>query len=198
MHLTATDNWDTGAMSRKLVRVVAMALTVVGVTAGCGTGTGEPAVNDQDVAAIKDALYAKGTAEEELAALEPLVIEMADAVVGVVPNLTWFRNRDEQTVSCEAVPGDPSSASASTLRNVVFDGPIPDDAWPQAFSRVQEIAARVGATEVQVRADTSGNHDVLLLGEDKVQFGLGSLEAGVITARTGCHLTLSDQDQYAK
>ncbi|MBY4127372.1 hypothetical protein HQO83_03095 [Rhodococcus fascians] len=185
-------------MSSRTIRVVVMALTVAGVIAGCGTGTGEKTVNDQDVAAIKDALYAKGTAEEELAALEPLVIEMAGAVVGVVPNLTWFRNRDEQRVSCEAVPGDPSSASALTLRNIVFDGPIPDDVWPQALLRVQEIAARVGATEVQVRADDPGNHDVLLLGEDKVQFGLGTLEAGVITARTGCHLTLSDQDQYAK
>ena len=185
-------------MNRRLISAIATALVAVGVVAGCSTDAEEPTVNDQDVAAIKDALYAKGTAEEELARLEPLVIEMADAVVGVVPNVTWSRNRDERRVSCEAVPGDPSSASALTLRNVVFDGPIPDDAWPQALSRVQDIAARVGATEMQVRADAPGNHDVLLLGEDKVQFGLGTLEAGVITARTGCHLTLSDQDRYAK
>lgn len=185
-------------MSCRTFRVVATALTVVGVVAGCGTDTGEQAVNDQDVTAIKDALYAKGTAEEELAELEPLVIEMADAVVDVVPNLTWFRNREERRISCEAVSGDPSSASALTLRNIVFDGPIPDDVWPEAQSRVQDIAARVGATEVQVRADAPGNHDVLILGADKVQFGLGTLEAGVISARTGCHLTLSDQDRYSK
>ena len=181
-----------------MIRVAVMALAMAGLVAGCSTDVEEPTVNDQDVAAIKDALYAKGTAEEELARLEPLVIEMADAVVGVVPNLTWFRNRDERRISCEAVPGDPSSASALTLRNVVFDGPIPDDAWPQALSRVQDIAARVGATELQVRADAPGNHDVLMVGDDKVQFGLGTLEAGVISARTGCHLTLSDQDRYSK
>ncbi|MEW2015343.1 LppA family lipoprotein [Rhodococcus sp. NPDC076796] len=181
-----------------MIRVAVMALAMAGLVAGCSTDVEEPTVNDQDVAAIKDALYAKGTAEEELARLEPLVIEMADAVVGVVPNLTWFRNRDERRISCEAVPGDPSSASALTLRNVVFDGPIPDDAWPQALSRVQDIAARVGATELQVRADGPGNHDVLMVGDDKVQFGLGTLEAGVISARTGCHLTLSDQDRYSK
>ena len=181
-----------------MVRVAVTALAMAGILAGCSTDAGEPNVSDQDVAAIKDALYAKGTAEEELARLEPLVIEMADAVVGVAPNLTWFRNRDEERVSCEAVPGDPTSASALTLRNFVFDGPIPDDVWPQALSRVQDIAARVGATELQVRADAPGNHDVLLIGEDKVQFGLGTLEAGVITARTGCHLTLSDQDRYTK
>lgn len=181
-----------------MIRVAVMALAMAGLVAGCSTDVEEPTVNDQDVAAIKDALYAKGTAEEELARLEPLVIEMADAVVGVVPNLTWFRNRDERRISCEAVPGDPSSASALTLRNVVFDGPIPDDAWPQALSRVQDIAARVGATELQVRADAPGNHDVLMVGDDNVQFGLGTLEAGVISARTGCHLTLSDQDRYSK
>lgn len=185
-------------MRSATIRVAVMALAMAGLVAGCSTDVEEPTVNDQDVAAIKDALYAKGTAEEELARLEPLVIEMADAVVGVVPNLTWFRNRDERRISCEAVPGDPSSASALTLRNVVFDGPIPDDAWPQALSRVQDIAARVGATELQVRADAPGNHDVLMVGDDKVQFGLGTLEAGVISARTGCHLTLSDQDRYSK
>lgn len=185
-------------MRSATIRVAVMALAMAGLVAGYSTDVEEPTVNDQDVAAIKDALYAKGTAEEELARLEPLVIEMADAVVGVVPNLTWFRNRDERRISCEAVPGDPSSASALTLRNVVFDGPIPDDAWPQALSRVQDIAARVGATELQVRADAPGNHDVLMVGDDKVQFGLGTLEAGVISARTGCHLTLSDQDRYSK
>ena len=185
-------------MRSATIRVAVMALAMAGLVAGYSTDVEEPTVNDQDVAAIKDALYAKGTAEEELARLEPLVIEMADAVVGVVPNLTWFRNRDERRISCEAVPGDPSSASALTLRNVVFDGPIPDDAWPQALSRVQDIAARVGATELQVRADAPGNHDVLMVGDDKVQFGLGTLGAGVISARTGCHLTLSDQDRYSK
>ncbi|OZF37296.1 hypothetical protein CH295_06395 [Rhodococcus sp. 14-2483-1-2] len=67
-----------------------------------------------------------------------------------------------------------------------------------ALSRVQDIAARVGATALQLQADSPGSRDVLMLGVDKVQFGFGTFEAGVISVRNGCHLTLSDQDRYSK
>ncbi|WP_157225936.1 LppA family lipoprotein [Rhodococcus sp. AW25M09] len=176
--------------------MAAAALAIVGVVAGCGADVEEPTVNDQDVAAIKDALYAKGTAEEEAARLEPLVIEMADGVVGVVPGLSWRWNREPLRIPCEAVPGDPGSASALALRNVVFDGPIPDGAWPQALSVVKDVSARVGATQLRVRVDEPGHHDVQLIGADKVQFGFGSREAAALFAQTGCHLNLSDQDEY--
>nr|WP_296780304.1 LppA family lipoprotein [Rhodococcus sp. (in: high G+C Gram-positive bacteria)] len=171
--------------------MVALAVLLI---AGCTSPDGqEHDITDRRIAEIKDQLRAKGPAEKEMSQLEPLMIDMAEAIVALVPDITWRQLPTGLRLPCEAVPGDPDSASSWSLPDVVFDGPIPDSAWPAALASTRSVAERVGADELVVRVDKPGHHDIRLIGADKVQFGLISREASVLSGQTGCHLNLSEQ-----
>ncbi|SNT29032.1 LppA family lipoprotein [Rhodococcoides kyotonense] len=178
-------------------KIFGAVVCTVALMAGCARESEGPTVNAQQIAEIKDALRAKGPVEDELRRLDPVVLEMAEAVSAVVGGLTWTRITEGRRLPCEAVPGDPGSASAWTVDTVAFDGPIPDALWTDAVARVQGIAVRVGSSELVVRVDKPGHHDVQFVASDKTQFGLASREAAAIFAQTGCFLNLSDQGSGA-
>jgi hypothetical protein len=170
-------------------RALATILAIFALTSGGCSTVNEPHQQPD----LESELAVKGSFLDEAARLDPVVEEMADAVSAVVPGLTWRRVREGMTMPCEAVPGDPTSATAYKLPNVAFDGIIPDELWVTALERVQAIAAGVGATQLVVRVDEPGHHDVKLLAEDKTEFGLGTREAAALFSQTGCFLNPSDE-----
>ncbi|CAA0132178.1 Uncharacterised protein [Mycolicibacterium vanbaalenii] len=73
---------------------------------------------------------------------------------------------------------------------VVFNGPVPDESWPQALDVVQRGAAQLGATDITTLVDRPGDHDVVIGGPDggtveRDQSGRGAVgEVGLPVAPT--------------
>lgn len=75
---------------------------------------------------------------------------------------------------------------------VVFDGPVPEVAWPPALEVVKQGAARLGATEVTVPVDGPGDHNVVFSGADGITVEFGTKAAGVLSAKSDCRLRRAD------
>ena len=143
------------------------------------------------VAALENELRAKGSSEDALVRYETALQQMADDVTALVPGLAWHWNREAGSVSCSGPLMETRGVQVLT-RHIVFDGPIPNDVWPQALQRVRDRAAELGAHEVFLYVDKPGDHDVAIHGDNDVEVQFETRVAGVLSARSDCYLKQTD------
>lgn len=140
---------------------------------------------------LEDQLRSKGSAEDALTRYESALQATADDLTKLVPGLTWHWNRDVKHLSC----GGEFAATRGiqiVTRNLVASGPIPDDAWPPAVQVVRNHAARLGATQEHVYADTPGHHDIAIFDGNGTELQLGTRGQAVLTAISDCYLRRAD------
>ena len=85
-------------------------------------------------------------------------------------------------------PYDQTEGKNVHLRNYVASGPIPDQVWPQARQRAQELAAGLGATGGQGFKDQPGDHDARFYSPEGTVLWLASTVNAAISSGTGCRL----------
>ncbi len=84
------------------------------------------------------------------------------------------------------------TAGVHTYVYVVFNGPVPEEVWPQALEVVRQGAAQLGATNVATPVDRPRDHDVVFFGSDGVSVEFGTDVAGVLSATSDCRLRRVD------
>lgn len=151
----------------------------------------EPPMKPGQVTSLENELRSKGSAEDALARYETTLQQTADGVASLVPGLTWHWNRESTTVSCPEPLMQTRGVQVLT-RHIVFDGPIPDDVWPQALQRVRDSAAELGAHEVYNYVDKPGHHDVAVFANDGAEVRFGTRVAASLSARSDCYLKQAD------
>ncbi|WP_194819800.1 LppA family lipoprotein [Nocardia sp. XZ_19_385] len=157
----------------------------------------EPSSDDETAAAAQQ-LQQRSSMEDATAEINGVVEQIAAAASELVPGLRFYWNREESTTRCGR-PFDRTNGLKRTLRNYVASAPIPDEVWPTLVGRVNEIVAKVGASNPAVMQDinsvpgTPGNHDIWFSNPDiGTVIKVGSQKATVISATTGCHLKRAD------
>ena len=133
-------------------------------------------------------LQGKGTAERARGELEALIARAADEIASLVPGLAWTWMSEGGAVGCAEDPGADTRATRFATRHAVFDGHIPERAWPAAFGIVRERAAEAGATELRQLADNQNDHDVSFFGLEGQRVDLASAKAALIRGTTPSRL----------
>ena len=148
------------------------------------------------IAALKDELRAKGSAEGALARYEQEIARTADQITKLVPGLSWQWNSASTTITCGGELSDTGGVQVLT-RHAYFDGPIPDTAWTRALDLVRDTAFTFGATRMSVLADSPGVHDVELIGENGAQVRFGTRIGSTLSARSDCYLRDGDLKEHS-
>lgn len=151
----------------------------------------EAPMQPDQIAALKDELRAKGSAEDALARYEQQIAQTADQITQLVPGLNWKWNSASTTITCGGEFKDTGGVQVLT-RHAYFDGPIPDAAWGSALSLVRDTAASLGATDMSVFTDRPGEHDVELVGANGAQVRFGTRVGSTLSARSDCYLRNDD------
>lgn len=175
---------------------MACVLALVCVLApGCGGGTNridngvEGPLSPEKVAELENGLRSKPPLETAQAQYRAAVTQMADAIAALVPGLTWRIDMDSWN-HCGG--GYTWTGAKMAYLMVVFNGPIPDDKWPQAVQIVKEGAKQFGASNFGVMKDKPGDRDVYISGHGGVEFKLSTQKAGVLTAQSDCRISQTD------
>lgn len=151
----------------------------------------EPPMRPDQVTALENDLRAKDSAEDTLSRYEQALAQTADQITALVPGLTWRWNRESTTISCGGELKDTRGVQMLT-RSVLFDGPIPDSAWPAALETVRNQASELGADELFGYVDKPGDHDIAITGASGVEVRFGTKVAATLSARSDCHLRRED------
>jgi len=171
-----------------LGRVVAAALSVAALTA-CGATSG---VDGRAATTSSDAeahLRARPSFEEARQQCRAAVEGWAARIASMSTGLTW-RVKEDSWGGCSGESANTPGVHAYIY--VVFNGPILDEAWPQALDVVRQGAAQLGATNVARSVDRPRDHDVVFSGSDGVSVEFGSGAVGVLSATSDCRLRRAD------
>ena len=118
------------------------------------------------------------------------VQDWATQIASTSPGLTW-QVKEDGWGGCTGEYAHTPGVHAFIY--VVFDGPIPDAAWPSALDVVQRGATQLGATDVTAAVDRAGDHDVIVSGSnDGSTVEFGTKVAGVLSAKSDCRLRRAD------
>ncbi|NNH72334.1 hypothetical protein HLB23_21145 [Nocardia uniformis] len=164
-------------------------LTGLVVSTFCITACADPYEKNSptDTTIGAETLKIRPALEDEVNALEQGMVEIGTAVTTLDPTVQWQWNRELGAVGCSK-PFDKTDGLRALLPHYYSPSPISDDVWPQAVEATRIVAARFGATEMQVFQDKPGNHDVRFYAEDGTVIGIGSQVAASITAHSGCRV----------
>lgn len=153
------------------------------------TRSEEGPLSPEKVAALEDGLRSKPPLEAAQAQYRTAVSQMADAIAGLVPGLTWRLDTDSWN-DCGGEYVWTRAKEAYLM--VVFSGPIPDDKWPQAVQIVKDDVKQFGATNFGVMKNKPNDHDVYFSGHGGVDFKLSTQKAAVLTAQSDCRMSQAD------
>lgn len=180
--------WTVAAIAAAVVIAV---LVFIAYMATALAPEQESPVEHRPVTSLEDQLRSKGPAEDALPRYEAAVQATADDLNKLVPGLTWRWNREAKYVDCTGDFADTRGIRIIT-RNFVSNGPIPDQAWPEALQVVRTHAAELGATQQHVYADKPGHHDVAFYGDNGIELAVIASGQVVLTATTDCYLQRGD------
>lgn len=135
------------------------------------------------------ALAAKPPYEQAQLQYRNALQDMANKITLLVPGLTW-QVKEDSWRGCGAPHADTRGVQAYVY--AVFDGPVPDDAWPRALDVVKAGAAALGATDTTTLVDKPGNRDVMFGGPDGVEIEFGSNAATILSVKSDCRLRQAD------
>lgn len=162
------------------------ALTACGTTSGVNSGAAMTSAGRGDPEAI---LRTRASFEDAQRQYREAVQDWATQIASTSPGLTW-QVKEDGWGGCTGEYAHTPGVHAFIY--VVFDGPIPDAAWPSALDVVQRGAAQLGATDVTTAVDRPGDHDVIFSGSDGISVEFGTKAAGVLSAKSDCRLRQAD------
>lgn len=175
---------------------VAWVLALVCILApGCGGGTNrtgnaeEGPLSPEKVAELENELRSKPPLEDAKTQYRAAVSQMADAIVALVPGLTWQMDMDTWA-GCGGQYAWTRAKAAYFMAG--FSGPIPEDQWPRAVQIVKDRAKQFGANSFGVMRDKPGDHDIYISGADGVEFKLGTRIESSLTAKSDCRISQTD------
>lgn len=170
-----------GAVGRTVVAVLA----VVVVIGGCD---GSESVNDEERIRTKIAeLRSQPSLEETEGLLNEAVRQIREAATGIVGTLRWEQVHERNQGVCGHTYRDTGGLNVY-LPHIGADRPVPEEDWPRVLQAAREIARQAGITEMQVLADTPGNRNVRLHGDNGNAITIGYRTATALSGRTGCRL----------
>jgi hypothetical protein len=157
---------------------------------GCAPPEGDR-MDEDKVAALEERMRGWPSVEDTEQQVVGAVRRIAEAAAAIVPELQWQETGERSTGSCkgEFLKTDGRDVHTATLLARL---PIPDEAWPQVLAEARRIAAEIGVTEIEVRVDQPGRHDVRLYNDTWTEIYLGHLGNTTIDANTGCRLQQKD------
>jgi hypothetical protein len=173
-----------------VIAAIAVLVVVVQLSAALAPRQ-EPTVKPTSIPALEDQLRPKGPAEEALTRYESTLQAMADDLTKLVPGLTWRWKRDAKFLDCDGQFAETRGVRVIT-RNLVSNGPIPDDTWPAALQVFRDHAAQLGATQQHIYADKPGHHDVAIYADNGVELQLIARGQAVLSATSDCYLQRAD------
>ena len=173
-----------------VIALIAVFVIVVQLSAALEPNQ-EPPVKPSNVPALEDQLRAKGPAEDALTRYESALQATADDLSKLLPGLTWRWNRDAKLVDCGGDFAETRGVRVIT-RNLVSNGPIPDDSWPAALQVLRDHAGELGATQQFIYADKPGHHDIAIHADDGKELRLIARGQAVLNAMSDCYLQRAD------
>ncbi|MGW4478306.1 LppA family lipoprotein [Rhodococcus triatomae] len=178
-------------MTRPIVPLfAALATTLTLLTTACGgLDIMDNPYNhtDDEIARAAALLPTLPALEDTEAELTAAVLRIADAATAIAPELVWEQRRERRQIGCGGAFGKTDGLEID-LPNYVSPIPIPDAAWPRVLQAARDILAPLGITELTVRVDRPGDHDVVVTSSDGRHVDLGSKVAALVSGRTGCRL----------
>ena len=180
--------WTVGVIS--LIAVIAALVFVVQLSTAFSPKE-EPTVTPSNSPSLEDQLRSKGPAEEAVTRYESAVQATADDLTKLVPGLTWRWNREADFLGCTGEFAETRGVRIGT-RNLVSNGPIPDDSWPAALKLLRDHAAELGATQEHVYADKPGHHDIAIYADSGPELRLVTRGQAVLNAMSDCYLQRAD------
>jgi hypothetical protein len=180
--------WTIGAVA--VIALIAALIVVVQLSSALAPKQ-EPTVTPSNTSSLEDQLRAKGPAEDALTRYEAALQATADDLSKLVPGLSWQPNRDVKFLDCNGDFAQTRGVRVIT-RNLVSNGPIPDETWPAALEVFRDHAAALGATQRHVYADKPGHHDIAFYADNGVELQLVARAQAVLSATSDCYLRRAD------
>jgi hypothetical protein len=165
----------------------ALAIIAALALAGCGvSNTGDSNTEGTiSPSAATAKIRALPSLEDTESAMKNVMIQLGAYVVSLVPGMQWDWRHDRSMTGC-APPYSETHGTDVFLQNYVGSLPIPDAVWPNVMERAQQLAASLGATNIQTFHDEPSNHEVRFYSDENTALQLGTLSASVISGNTGC------------
>lgn len=133
-------------------------------------------------------LQNRDSLEDTVAAYTTMESEIRAAVTAAVPSVVWVLEQPAGGAGCRA-PFDHINGKIAGLESWGAPGSIPDDAWPDALTATEQVAARYGFDSTQVIVDQPGRHQARLSSSATgAHTDLGTSVNVVLSTITGCHL----------
>lgn len=179
-------------MTRGMRRILAVAMLSMAALTACDTTSGDDrgaAVTSTENSDPEATLQTRPPFEEAQQQYRAAVQDWAAQIETMAAGLTW-RVKEDSWGGCSGDYANTPGVHAYIY--VVFNGPIPDGAWPQALAAVQAGAAQLGATDLTTPVDRPGDRDVIFSGNDGITVEFGTKAAGVLSAKSDCRLRRAD------
>jgi hypothetical protein len=174
--------------------IIAALILFTATTSGCSLLRTESPyqVDDKKLAQLEEQVRHWPSLEDTEQHVAAAIQEIAQAITTRLPQLQFAQNRPRSQGGCQGGYGA-THGLMMYLGNVVADGPIPDDAWPDVLADARRIAATYGITEIETRVDNPGQHNVRLYDDTWNEIIVGYSKATVISGTTGCRLKAADK-----
>ncbi len=192
-HPTRRKRWKIVGATIGAIAVIALIAVIIVVVqlSSALAPKQEPTMTPSNTSSLEDQLRAKGSAEDALTRYEAALQATADDLSKLVPGLSWQPNRDVKFLDCSGEFAQTRGVRVIT-RNLVANGPIPDDSWPAALQVFRDHAAALGATQQHVYADKPGHHDIAFYADNGVEMQLVTRAQAVLSATSDCYLQRAD------
>ncbi|MGO4205251.1 LppA family lipoprotein [Rhodococcus sp. TAF43] len=182
-------------MNRRTLPLLAvLATTVTILTTGCGDQMGNPYNHtDEEIAAAAALLPTRPSLEDTEKQIAAALQAIMDAAKAIAPTLQWEPQDQRSQSSCGGAFGKTDGLEID-LPDYVSSVPISDADWPRILQAARDIAAPLGITQLNVRVDKPGQHDVVLTSDDGSRIDLGTYVAALVSGNTGCRLPAQRTD----
>lgn len=172
--------------SRHLIGVFTIALALA--TTGCHVEQPQPPTPSAAATPTADELQSLPSLEETASQVRAVMTEITDAASKLDPTITWLPLHGDERGNCEA-PYQSGDGKRLFLPDQVAEGAHVSEAhWVMILAAATTAAAKIGATDVQVMKDQSGNHDVWFTGPAGISVKTAYHGNLVVSGYTGCRL----------
>lgn len=176
-------------MTHTRLRTIAAGFAIAATLTGCGALTSNPyeKTGPEDTAEATQHLTELPALEATEDHAQRVAEELGAFITSLAPNLQWEWVDSRSRSGCNR-PYDQTEGKKVTLPNYLAEGSVPERAWQAVLQRARELAAELGATEVQTFHNEPGNRDVRFYSRESTSLTLGDRGNTVISIDTGCRL----------
>ena len=169
-----------------LLYAAVVALTLAAT--GCHMDNPYQPTPTTDTAKALDELKALPSLEDTKTHVQAAMDQITATAKQVIPSIN-FQTLDQGTSdNCEK-PYDQTDGKRIFLPDAVAANvSVSEDDWARILQVAKDAAAEIGATDVQVMHDQSGNHDVWFSGPTGIFIKIGYHGNLVVSGYTGCRL----------